>query len=146
MIRRPPRSTLFPYTTLFRSRPRTAAVPNNQLYDDGKAGADLWRRGGHLRAIDRTVERIALDGHAARFADQPFELSARRELRRSSAGIVIDLLFHYGAVDIVGAEAQSNLGHARRQHDPISLDVVEIIQQQARDGDGLEVRESGRFG
>src|SRR2546427_7561996 len=25
MIRRPPRSTLFPYTTLFRSRPRRAA-------------------------------------------------------------------------------------------------------------------------
>src|SRR5256885_11938188 len=27
MIRRPPRSTLFPYTTLFRSLPRNAAVP-----------------------------------------------------------------------------------------------------------------------
>src|SRR3712207_7988006 len=27
MIRRPPRSTLFPYTTLFRSRPRMAEVP-----------------------------------------------------------------------------------------------------------------------
>src|SRR5258708_24903622 len=26
MIRRPPRSTLFPYTTLFRSRPRPAAT------------------------------------------------------------------------------------------------------------------------
>src|SRR3712207_7592028 len=26
MIRRPPRSTLFPYTTLFRSRPTTAAA------------------------------------------------------------------------------------------------------------------------
>src|SRR2546428_10151843 len=26
MIRRPPRSTLFPYTTLFRSRPRGGAV------------------------------------------------------------------------------------------------------------------------
>src|SRR5258708_19222820 len=26
MIRRPPRSTLFPYTTLFRSRPATAAA------------------------------------------------------------------------------------------------------------------------
>src|SRR2546430_10629002 len=26
MIRRPPRSTLFPYTTLFRSSPRTAAA------------------------------------------------------------------------------------------------------------------------
>src|SRR6266581_3018117 len=27
MIRRPPRSTLFPYTTLFRSRPRHATIP-----------------------------------------------------------------------------------------------------------------------
>src|SRR2546426_5851467 len=27
MIRRPPRSTLFPYTTLFRSRHRVAAAP-----------------------------------------------------------------------------------------------------------------------
>src|SRR3989441_5860996 len=27
MIRRPPRSTLFPYTTLFRSRPRGAGRP-----------------------------------------------------------------------------------------------------------------------
>src|SRR3712207_7256337 len=28
MIRRPPRSTLFPYTTLFRSRRRVEAVPD----------------------------------------------------------------------------------------------------------------------
>src|SRR5256885_13318447 len=28
MIRRPPRSTLFPYTTLFRSRPATLNVPS----------------------------------------------------------------------------------------------------------------------
>src|SRR5256885_8833819 len=27
MIRRPPRSTLFPYTTLFRSKPRALAIP-----------------------------------------------------------------------------------------------------------------------
>src|SRR5438477_1513615 len=27
MIRRPPRSTLFPYTTLFRSFPRPSAIP-----------------------------------------------------------------------------------------------------------------------
>src|SRR2546430_12443207 len=28
MIRRPPRSTLFPYTTLFRSSPRSVIVPS----------------------------------------------------------------------------------------------------------------------
>src|SRR3712207_8869955 len=31
MIRRPPRSTLFPYTTLFRSRPRQAVDPRRAL-------------------------------------------------------------------------------------------------------------------
>src|SRR6266478_3644666 len=40
MIRRPPRSTLFPYTTLFRSRDRGAPAP-------GPAGA-----AGHHRPAD----------------------------------------------------------------------------------------------
>src|SRR3712207_6879553 len=31
MIRRPPRSTLFPYTTLFRSRPRLCVLPRTRL-------------------------------------------------------------------------------------------------------------------
>src|SRR2546421_856311 len=31
MIRRPPRSTLFPYTTLFRSVPRAGPQPENAL-------------------------------------------------------------------------------------------------------------------
>src|SRR5256886_13301054 len=36
MIRRPPRSTLFPYTTLFRSR---AAAPGGDAAGRGRAGA-----------------------------------------------------------------------------------------------------------
>src|SRR5258708_25760736 len=34
MIRRPPRSTLFPYTTLFRSHRREALVPVGHAVDD----------------------------------------------------------------------------------------------------------------
>src|SRR2546425_3458880 len=49
MIRRPPRSTLFPYTTLFRSRPldsrRSAAAPGR--------GRLHRRRGGHPRRRKR---------------------------------------------------------------------------------------------
>src|SRR2546425_12981283 len=48
MIRRPPRSTLFPYTTLFRS---LDAVPHKPGVADGgelRAGADL-RRSRHRR-------------------------------------------------------------------------------------------------
>src|SRR3989454_1237037 len=50
MIRRPPRSTLFPYTTLFRSQQLELLLP--QLLE--RLGADLQvrrtrRRGGHDR-------------------------------------------------------------------------------------------------
>src|SRR5688572_31964586 len=43
MIRRPPRSTLFPYTTLFRSRSchhvcRGAAFPRREQNEGGRAG------------------------------------------------------------------------------------------------------------
>src|SRR3712207_7331100 len=33
MIRRPPRSTLFPYTTLFRSKMEKRARPYDEIYD-----------------------------------------------------------------------------------------------------------------
>src|SRR3712207_7794174 len=48
MIRRPPRSTLFPYTTLFRSQPPD--VPGGER-------EQRHRRGGH----DRCVARRALE-------------------------------------------------------------------------------------
>src|SRR3712207_8197527 len=35
MIRRPPRSTLFPYTTLFRSKPRSGRVPVRRVLGRG---------------------------------------------------------------------------------------------------------------
>src|SRR5256712_13745261 len=35
MIRRPPRSTLFPYTTLFRSEPASVVMIGNSLFLDG---------------------------------------------------------------------------------------------------------------
>src|SRR5256885_8671456 len=64
MIRRPPRSTLFPYTTLFRSQ-RRLRVP--VLQPD--AGAQ--RRGQRRTAAA---------------ADQAFRCAAPQECRRSAAG------------------------------------------------------------
>src|SRR3712207_8282504 len=56
MIRRPPRSTLFPYTTLFRSRVREALL-------GGDAGGRLRRRhhGDRLLRRDRPVGGLQLD-------------------------------------------------------------------------------------
>src|SRR2546430_7420269 len=57
MIRRPPRSTLFPYTTLFRSILRGPSF-GNELQDLPFPGRK--RIGGHLgfRAVDRKSTRL----------------------------------------------------------------------------------------
>src|SRR2546425_2130074 len=60
MIRRPPRSTLFPYTTLFRSRvvgggDRALRV---RLWRAGAARAGT-RGGGRLRAVHRSEEHTS---------------------------------------------------------------------------------------
>src|SRR2546425_3872657 len=53
MIRRPPRSTLFPYTTLFRSRAREFLA--ERLFD---AAQHLGRRFGGL-GVDRSEEHTS---------------------------------------------------------------------------------------
>src|SRR3712207_7339199 len=55
MIRRPPRSTLFPYTTLFRSGDsgRTGAVPCCRGAGGGRGAQPLVRREGGRRDAER---------------------------------------------------------------------------------------------
>src|SRR5258706_12628530 len=61
MIRRPPRSTLFPYTTLFRSRYQVERYDERQLKRlDAKPGITGWAQ-IHGRATLPWAERIELD-------------------------------------------------------------------------------------
>src|SRR2546426_1571159 len=56
MIRRPPRSTLFPYTTLFRSRARVPGVCGAHVRD-GRTGDEAASEGASRCAgTDRHVE------------------------------------------------------------------------------------------
>src|SRR5690349_22725155 len=64
MIRRPPRSTLFPYTTLFRSIRR----------------APRRRRQGSDRRVRRVDLRPALVAEAERSEEHTSELQSRRDL------------------------------------------------------------------
>src|SRR2546422_10699204 len=59
MIRRPPRSTLFPYTTLFRSRLVVVNPKRVELCDQ----ADLWlqQRPGTDVALFNAMARVILD-------------------------------------------------------------------------------------
>src|SRR3989475_3993716 len=62
MIRRPPRSTLFPYTTLFRSR--AGARAGDQPVARGRRAAP------RPRAVDRESEALRGEGGRDRFRDR----------------------------------------------------------------------------
>src|SRR2546421_8398667 len=63
MIRRPPRSTLFPYTTLFRSRVRRAA---GNRPPDRPGGSASRQPEGHRRQRRHFLGRLeGLPGHRA---------------------------------------------------------------------------------
>src|SRR5687768_18066195 len=55
MIRRPPRSTLFPYTTLFRSEVVEVQLAGTGLAELRDVGADV---GDRVRDIDRKSTRL----------------------------------------------------------------------------------------
>src|SRR5256885_7702865 len=59
MIRRPPRSTLFPYTTLFRSVDDRRLIDAHRLRDDGALGDQRRNQvGQRLRRGDRKSTRL----------------------------------------------------------------------------------------
>src|SRR5256885_8952970 len=85
MIRRPPRSTLFPYTTLFRSRPeRSVPDPGDRLDLFAIPGGDGDEpdRPGALAGPDRTVRLRGGVDPVPRRAD-------RKSTRLNSSHLVI---------------------------------------------------------
>src|SRR5205809_5511685 len=67
MIRRPPRSTLFPYTTLFRSR----------IDGDAKQRGSRWERGCHS---GRSGDRSRCSWQGCRSEEHTSELQSRLHL------------------------------------------------------------------
>src|SRR3712207_7635741 len=79
MIRRPPRSTLFPYTTLFRSGQRWHARDEAALERFGSTSP-----GHHLRVCTReqqsTLDKSARTGRRVRSEEHTSELQSRQYL------------------------------------------------------------------
>src|SRR3712207_8986247 len=79
MIRRPPRSTLFPYTTLFRSLDALlgplADAPLRGVDDPAQAD-DVGRVGDHLEVGERVADLLAL----VRSEEHTSELQSRQYL------------------------------------------------------------------
>src|SRR5256885_4794523 len=109
MIRRPPRSTLFPYTTLFRSRDRESQCPGlTGLTASRRDGADVERAqrvGRRERLLDMGHERGAREVVTERpTVDVPFPRPGREIHPRHA---------QFAATDRVPAELRRD----RRAHD-----------------------------
>src|SRR3712207_7113076 len=80
MIRRPPRSTLFPYTTLFRSRPRS----HNRLCRCGGGALGCrgacWRHPGGVAAMTTPDAGATLLRMVNRSEEHTSELQSRQYL------------------------------------------------------------------
>src|SRR5256885_11098051 len=89
MIRRPPRSTLFPYTTLFRSRVDHRRAPRHERIAARRRGAQARRpppRGGRTAgAIRGPLPPRVLGRAAAADRDRP----DRKSTRLNSSHLVI---------------------------------------------------------
>src|SRR3712207_7441324 len=98
MIRRPPRSTLFPYTTLFRSDPRPhGLVPpgghraRQQLARDAEVAADALDRQEVL--LDRKSTR--LNSSHANISYAVFCLKKKKKSRITRDVRIIESIGHY---------------------------------------------------
>src|SRR2546430_12242827 len=77
MIRRPPRSTLFPYTTLFRSLSGAGALPT------GRGGGRVRLEGRHQTRPDRhrmAGLAVRLGGRRSRSEEHTSELQSQSNL------------------------------------------------------------------
>src|SRR2546430_10387458 len=82
MIRRPPRSTLFPYTTLFRSR-RPQVSTGRASIAAGASGTDLrllWRDATRNRASLSLLVSRELDSLQRRSEEHTSELQSQANL------------------------------------------------------------------
>src|SRR5258707_11713483 len=67
MIRRPPRSTLFPYTTLFRSRRRQAALRTLNRYE--RKAEEVSK---DVRALDSFYEKARSEEHTSELQSRQY--------------------------------------------------------------------------
>src|SRR5256885_5656796 len=86
MIRRPPRSTLFPYTTLFRSQQHHAFVEQRQRVQLGALG----RVKAHAQ-VQAAVQQSRSEEHTSEL-QSPCNLVCRLLLEKKKNNIIIDNL------------------------------------------------------
>src|SRR3712207_5046156 len=142
MIRRPPRSTLFPYTTLFRSRPIDVLLATSML----QVGVDVARLG--LMVVTgqpkNTAEYIQASSRVGRDPRRPGLVVTLLNWTRPRDLAHYEDFEHYHATFYRQVEALSVTPYTRRALDRSSTAmfvaaVRNIVEQNSRNTDAHDV-------
>src|SRR2546430_7053227 len=99
MIRRPPRSTLFPYTTLFRSEPVDRIAQHGRVQVAAGAGVDLHHRAAgapdplgvqlsFLVALDQDRKSTRLNSSHSQISYAVFCLKKKKKVISSNSALM----------------------------------------------------------
>ena len=95
---------------------------------------------------DFIVDGIAQDGRPSAFADLMAKLLDGHPLGGCGTRVVINFLVDDRAINVVGSEPLGDLGLFDAEHDPVGLDVGDIVEKQARGGKVTQLVEAAWAG
>src|SRR5438270_13924182 len=104
---------------------------------------------GHRVAIEDAqdvVEGIALGWSLSGGANQVEDVVEAKSLSGVCAGLVVNLFADDSALEIIDAKGKRCLREKRRHHDPVRLDVIEVVEKKPPNSKITKVVESGRRG
>ncbi len=79
-----------------------------------------------------------MDWGEAGFADGLDHVFFGLELGSGGAGHMEDMFFADGAVEVIGTEAEGDLGEFEAHADPVGGDMGDVVEEEAADGEGSE--------
>src|SRR3569623_2463940 len=86
--------------------------------------------GRRIEGAKDVIERITLDGNTTGAPNQCEQIVEGESLRGVRARFVIDLLTHDRALEIVHAPGERDLRQERRDHAPVRLHMVEVVEKE----------------
>lgn len=93
--------------------------------------------------MDSLVQRITFGWDSPRLRDEVADLINGEHLWRGCAGVVVDQFVPDRSVDIVGTIGECRLGCLDSEHDPVGLDVLDVVKHEPCDCHRSQVHQGG---
>src|SRR5262245_24637469 len=93
--------------------------------------------------MDGSIKRVPLDRLASSLTDEMLNLGAGHPHRGLSSSHVDDLFFDDCSIQVVGSKIEADLSGLSTNHDPVSLDVREVVQHKPGDRNRSQVQQAG---